>query len=154
MQDNLQTFKALLDAYNNGQEKITQLILDNFLIFSEQSELELLIRNDVSRYCMANSLIIPTKVFVLPDQSKEFDPVISNHEVVLVYRIKDNFSVTIQLNLQINRFDKTIYIDRLISGKENLKNEWQTILEDYKLSAVNFNKIKMLRNCKLEGEKV
>lgn len=152
MKNKIQIFNTLLDAYNNEPEKIVQLVADNFLIFNEPEELELLIRNDVSRYSMMNNLILPTEVFAIPDPSKEFDPVISNHEVALVYKISKDFNITVQLKLQFNRMDKFIFVDRLITGKIEVTNEWQTIKDDYKSFAVTFNQIKMLRDYKMKGE--
>ena len=151
MKNKIQIFSNLLDAYDNKPEKIVQLVADNFLIFNEPEELELLIRNDVSRYSMTNNLILPTTVFAMPDPSKEFDSVISNHEVALVYKISEDFNITVQLKLQFNRMDKFIFVDRLITGKVKTNNEWQIIKDDYKSFAVTFNQIKLLRDT-MKGE--
>ena len=149
MQDKISIFNSLLDAYNNHLPNIGQLILDNFLFFNEPVELEVLINNDISRYSLTNNFMLPTNVFAIPDQTKEFDPIVSDYEAILIYEIFKDFSISAQIKIQVDRQERFVYIEQLLTGKIN-NGDWKPFIDDYKTLALSFMQIKNIRNRKGE----
>lgn len=148
--NNSKNFKALLDAHDNGFSKIVQLIVDTFIVLNDLEELEIVLKNIINKYSLANELMPPTEVFAIPDNSKEFDPVASYYVAVLLYKIAPDFNILVRFNLQVDRAEEIVFVSKITTGKIKKNKTWQIFKEDVKQEQVSFKNIKLLRKYKLK----
>lgn len=149
MQNRLQIFNSLLGAYEPIHlYKISQLVLDSLLLTEESEALERVILYNMFVYSMSRDLILPSAIFVMLDDSKEFDPIEVNHKVSFVYKIYDNYIIEVILTLHIDHSDKTIYVTASLNGKSFEDGEWKITNTATNCRLLTFEELAAIRESK------
>lgn len=146
-------FMDFIKAMRWNRAKISQLIIDNYMLFKEPQELEKLIRNDVNRYLISLEMIFPTDLFTKPDKAQGFDPARSEFETAFLFKLIDDFTITMRTQFVIDRPEKKVWLEYYTTGNELQDGEWETIVSDYDNTALTFNQISDIRKEKVEWKK-
>lgn len=131
-------------VYAKNREAIVTKLLDNYMLFKDENELELLIRNDLSRLLMSKGLVLPSSIFAMPDKSTEFDPAMSNYRTVVVFRL-NNISFVMDINLNVNRPIKHVTIDVLTTMSIDGLDKAIGYKEDYNTFGMYFHEVSTTR---------
>ena len=134
---------------------ITQIALDNFMLFSDKEDLTIVIKNDLGRWSMENQLQIPTDIYVKPDinQFTEFDPPISNNEIIAIYKINESTMLKASISFEVVRPESRVIIEGLLAlAKRTKDNEWLCIRDEYIQSECSFLMLNTIRTIRKVGK--
>lgn len=123
-------------------------IVDDYTITQDIPELEQLTRLHCGRAVLNNNMVLFNDVFIRINEPDMFDPATSDIEVVFIYKYTAELFINISLSVHIDRPNRLINADSLISLKENQDNEWVTIVDEYWQDMLTFQKVKeMIHGC-------
>ena len=125
-------------------------IVDDYVVTNKEDELEQLIRLHCGRACLYKNMILFDDIYVKVTEENTFDPPQSHITVVFIYKYDPELYVNVMLNAQINRPQRLIHTDGLISMKEKQEDNWEAIAEEYFQSSFSFAQIKeVMKGCLL-----
>lgn len=148
-------FNNFTTIINSHLPTITQIALDNFMLFSDKEDLVKVIKNDLGRFAIEKQLQLPTDVYVNPDsnQHTEFDPPISNHEMVIIYKIDNDTMLKASLSFEIIRPETRVIIEGLLAlAKRTKGDEWLCIRDEHVQSECNFSMLNTIRTIRKVGQ--
>ena len=128
--------------------EIVANVVDDYTVTQNIDELEQLTRLHCGRAVLNNNMILFSDVFVRIQEPEGFDPATSNIEVVFIYKYTSWLYINASLSIHIDRPNRMINADSLVSLKENQDNEWVTIVDEYWHDMLTFQKVKeMIHGC-------
>lgn len=143
--------KLLTDFYRswvNACREVVANVVDDYTITQDINELEQLIRLHCGRAVLNHGMILFDDVFVLVQEPDGFDPATSDITTVLIYKYRPELYINVSLSIHIDRPNRMIHADSLVTLKEKQDNEWEAIADNYYQDMLTFQKVKeMIHGC-------
>ena len=123
-------------------------VVDDYTITQNTDELEQLTRLHCGRAVLNNDMILFDDVFIKLDEPDGFDPATSDIEVVFIYKYRPEIFINVSTSIHIDRPNRMIQADSLVTLKEKQDNEWVAIADEYWHDMLTFQKVKeMIHGC-------
>lgn len=141
-------FTEFYKSWVSTCREVVANIVDDYTITQDIPELEQLTRLHCGRAVLNNNMVLFNDVFIRINEPDVFDPATSDIEVVFIYKYTAELFINVSLSVHIDRPNRLINADSLISLKENQDNEWVTIVDEYWQDMLTFQKVKeMIHGC-------
>lgn len=144
-----QLYNTYLKAIHKNATKITQTLVDDFLIFGHYAdELAHMAKLDISKLFLSKNLMLPKEVHALVEHNQydKFDPVISNFEVIMLNPIDKHCILKTEFKISIDRANEIVRSDIYATMMNKHKGIWHPDYEDFSDKTISFNEIKLLRH--------
>ena len=145
--------KLMTDFYKewvNTCREVVANIVDDYTITQDINELEQLVRLHCGRAVLNHDMILFDDVFISIQEPTGFDPATSDITTVFIYKYRPELYINISLSIHIDRPNRLINADSLVSLKEKQDNEWVTIVDEYWNDMLTFQKVKeIIHGCLL-----
>lgn len=134
----------IFNLFARNNDYIVVKLLDNYMLFKDKNELEILIRNDLCRLFLDRRLILPSDVFALPDEQQGFDPAVSDYRTVILFKL-NKIMFNLDITIRVNRPEKIVSTEALIIMSRLALKEYVPIKEDYHMFRMAFDQISEVR---------
>ena len=134
----------IFNLFARNNDYIVVKLLDNYMLFKDKNELEILIRNDLCRLFLDRRLILPSDVFSLFDEQQGFDPAVSDYRTVILFKL-NQIMFNLDITIRVNRPEKIVSTEALITMSRLALKEYVPIKEDYHMFRRTFDQISEVR---------
>lgn len=123
-------------------------IVDDYVVTNKEDELEQLIRLHCGRACLYKNMVLFDDVYVKVTEENTFDPPQSHITMVFIYKYRPKLYINVTMNIQIDRPQRLIHTDGLITMKQRHEDEWEGYAEEYFQGSFSFAQIKdVMKGC-------
>lgn len=134
----------IFNLFARNNDYIVVKLLDNYMLFKDKNELEILIRNDLCRLFLDRRLTLPSDIFAIPDEQQGFDPAVSDYRTVILFKL-NQIMFNLDITIRVNRPEKIVSTESLITMSRLALKEYVPIKEDYHLFRMTFDQISEVR---------
>lgn len=134
----------IFNLFARNNDYIVVKLLDNYMLFKDKNELEILIRNDLCRLFLDRRLILPSDIFAIPDEQQGFDPAVSDYRTVILFKL-NQIMFNLDITIRVIRPDRTVVVEALITMSRLALKEYVPIKEDYRIFRMTFDQISEVR---------
>lgn len=134
----------IFNLFARNNDYIVVKLLDNYMLFKDKNELEILIRNDLCRLFLDRRLTLPSDIFAIPDEQQGFDPAVSDYRTVILFKL-NQIMFNLDITIRVNRPEKIVLTEALITMSRLALKEYVPIKEDYHRFRMTFDQISEVR---------
>lgn len=134
----------IFNLFARNNDYIVVKLLDNYMLFKDKNELEILIRNDLCRLFLDRRLTLPSDIFAIPDEQQGFDPAVSDYRTVILFKL-NQIMFNLDITIRVNRPEKIVSTESLITMSRLALKEYVPIKEDYHMFRMTFDQISEVR---------
>lgn len=134
----------IFNLFARNNDYIVVKLLDNYMLFKDKNELEILIRNDLCRLFLDRRLTLPSDIFAIPDEQQGFDPAVSDYRTVILFKL-NQIMFNLDITIRVNRPEKIVSTESLITMSRLALKEYVPIKEDYHMFRMTFDQILEVR---------
>lgn len=134
----------IFNLFARNNDYIVVKLLDNYMLFKDKNELEILIRNDLCRLFLDRRLTLPSDIFAIPDEQQGFDPAVSDYRTVILFKL-NQIMFNLDITIRVNRPEKIVSTESLITMSRLALKEYVLIKEDYHMFRMTFDQISEVR---------
>lgn len=122
--------------------EIVANIVDDYSLTQDTTELEQLVKLHCSRAVLNNGMVLFDDVFIVVPNANDNNLAVSDIEVIFIYKYRPELFINISNSIHIDRPNRKVYADSLVTLKEKCNDSWEAIDDNYYHEILTFQKIK------------
>lgn len=125
--------------YKNNQRRLINSVVDDFVVAANTEELEKLVKRHLMVESLKLDMVLFNDLFI---KFNKTDHMNVDFEIVLLYKLTEDYTINLSINININRTMKLVNSESLVCLKGKYKNDWEIIEEFYDEDSQTFENIK------------